>query len=260
MHDDVLNVLNTFDPVSLQEMDSVKLMNRIDTKFIINSKRLPHLLAEAAKGYDALEIDGQRITPYSTVYFDTDDLQMYTMHHNGKKNRYKVRMRAYENSGQSFLEVKHKNNRGRTSKKRIEIEHEQFTHMAFSEVNRPFLENRVPYPVEALQPVLRNYFSRITLVDRNKTERITIDLGLKFRNVETNSEAPMDDLIIIEIKQDGAVKSVFRSLLDQMHVLPGSMSKYCLGMVLVKPGIKMNRFKTKIRRINKITAKNYVTN
>ena len=132
--------------------------------------------------------------------------------------------------------------------------------MEFKENNLEFMHKRVPYSPESLKPVLQNYFQRITLVDKNLTERITIDVGLKFRNVETNTMAPMEELIIIEIKQDGACKSVFRTFLGQMHVLPGSMSKYCLGMVMVKPGIKSNRFKNKIRKINKITKAEYVTN
>lgn len=260
MYQALTEILSGFTPVSLQQMDGVKLMNRIDTKFIINLNRLSGLLEAARQHYSILQIDNERITPYSTVYFDTQDLVMYTMHHNGKKNRYKVRMRVYENSGQSFLEVKHKNNKGRTNKKRMEINRTQFLDMSFRDDNLPFMQKRVPYPADELKPVLQNSFNRITLVDRHMTERITIDLGLSFKNVETETSAPVNNLVIIEVKQDGAVKSAFRSLLDQMHVLPGSMSKYCLGMVLVKPGIKTNRFKTKIRKINKITSEHHATN
>lgn len=260
MNDDIKNILSEFQAITLGEMEGVKLMNRVDTKFIINNSRLPFLLQAAASRYFVLEIDGQRQTPYSTIYFDTDDLIMYTMHHNGKKDRFKVRMRVYENSGQSFLEVKRKNNKGRTNKRRIEIQKEQFNEMEFKEDNLDFMLQRVPYSPESLKPVLQNFFQRITLVDNNLTERITIDIGLKFRNVETDSMVPMDELIIIEIKQDGALKSVFRTFLEQMHVFPGSMSKYCLGMVMVMPGIKYNRFKNKIRKINKITKAEYVTN
>ncbi len=253
-------ILSGYQSLTLPEMDSVKLMNRIDTKFVMHKNRLPELLLKAKETYSVLEIDGERITPYSTVYFDTNDIQMYTMHHNGKLNRYKVRMRLYENSKQTFLEIKRKSNKGRTSKKRIGINYGQFESMSFTEDNYCFLEKRLPYHYSTLNPMIQNHFNRITLVDNSKTERITIDTGLKFSNIETREMKLLNELVIIEIKQDGACKSVFRNMLDDMHILPGSMSKYCLGMVLVKPGIKANRFKNKLRKINKINQLNYVTN
>lgn len=252
-------VTQQFEPISLSEMDTVKLMNRIDTKFLINSVQLPELLSQATSHYRILEIDGKRITPYSTVYFDTEDTIMYIMHHNGKLNRYKLRMRSYINSGQTFLEVKRKNNKGRTNKKRISIDNSQFETQKLIDDNLPFLKKRLPYSPELLKPKLQNYFKRITLVDKAKSERITIDMGLNFRNVTSLNEKALDNLIIIEMKQDGACKSKFRELLNEKHILPGSMSKYCLGMVLVNPEIKKNRFKNKLRKINKITQREYVT-
>lgn len=255
-----MKILSEFRPVTLTEMDGVKLMNRTDTKFLINTNCLPGLLAKANECYTVLEVLGERITPYTTIYFDTDDVHMYTMHHNGKLNRYKVRMRVYENSRQTFLEVKRKNNKGRTSKKRISIDYGQFESMSFVEANYSFLNDKLPYAHETLKPMLQNYFRRITLVDTNKTERITIDVGLKFRDTDNDHIQPLDELIIIEIKQDGACNSAFRNFLTEMKIRPGSMSKYCLGMALVKPGIKTNRFKIKLRKINKITQLNHAAN
>lgn len=254
------HILDKFQPLTLSDMDGVKLMNRVDTKFVLNKNGLAELLEKAQANFSVLEIDNQRITPYSSLYFDTPDLQMYTTHHNGKRNRYKVRMRVYENSQQTFLEVKHKNNKGRTSKKRIEINYNQFEKREFCEANLPFLKLRMPYSPELLKPTLQNYFRRITLVDKNKTERITIDIGLNFKDIEGNSTAQLNELVIVEIKQDGNSKSKFRSILEQHRIQPDSLSKYCLGMALVNQDIKSNLFKNKIRKINKITTRNYVAN
>lgn len=252
-------LIQRFDPISLVEMDSVKLMNRVDTKFLLNIHQLPMLLQRAAEHYRVVEIDGNRILPYSSIYFDTDDTIMYNMHHNGKLNRYKIRMRIYVQSGLSFLEIKRKNNKGRTSKKRIEIASDNFKMMTFEANDKLFIHKRLPYSPESLIPQLQNYFQRITLVDKCKTERVTLDLGLVFKNLNNQAMKAMDDLVIVEMKQDGACKSFFREYLDELNVLPGSMSKYCLGMVLVNPAVKYNSFKKKLRRINKITQKNYVT-
>lgn len=253
-------ITQQFEPISLSEMDSVTLMNRIDTKFLVNNDQLQLILENAKNHYRILEINGERITPYSTVYFDTEDVIMYIMHHNGKLNRYKLRMRSYINSGLSFLEVKLKNNKGRTSKKRICINNEQFNSLQLTDDYLPFLQKRLPYSPELLEPKLQNYFRRITLVDNEKTERITIDLSLKFKSMlNEEKEKELDKLIIIEMKQNGACNSKFREYLNALSIQPKSMSKYCLGMVMTNPKFKNNRFKNKLRIINKITKKEYAT-
>lgn len=253
------DIFNLFDPITLEEMDSVTLMNRVDTKFLININQLPDLLKKAAEHYRIVVIEGERISPYSSIYFDTDDVVMYSMHHNGKLNRYKIRTRTYLNSGMAFLEVKHKNNKGRTSKKRMQIHSDGFVSMCFEKGEKSFIKKILPYDNDLLSPKLQNYFQRVTLVDKNKTERVTMDMGLVFRNVSDGIVKSVDDLVIVEMKQDGACKSYFREYLNELGVLPGSMSKYCLGMVLVDPSVKYNRFKKKLRKINKITSKNHVT-
>lgn len=256
----LFSITQKFEPISLKEMDAVNLMNRVDTKFLINIKQLHILLNKAIEHYRIVEIEGKRIPHYSSIYFDTKDTEMYRMHHNGKLNRYKIRMRSYVDSGISFLEVKNKNNKGRTSKKRIQINEEDFQLLRLNEPEQDFLHSRTPFQSSELKPVIQNFFERITLVDKNKTERVTIDLGLIYKDIDTGSSKNVDDLVIVEMKQDGASKSFFRQYLNDLRVLPGSMSKYCLGMVLLNSDIKTNSFKTKIRKINKIIEKSHDTN
>ncbi len=254
------DIFVAFDPISLEEMDKVKLMNRVDTKFLVGFDMVPVLLRKAVEHYRIVEIDGLRASPYSSIYFDTEDVQMYTMHHNGKLNRYKVRMRSYVSSGDSFLEIKRKSNKGRTSKKRVKITPEQFLNISLDETSRVFIRETCPYEYTELRPVLQNYFYRITLVDKNETERITMDIGLKFRSIGEEKYTDVGGLVIVEMKQDGAARSHFRRYLNEMSVLPIGMSKYCLGMILTNPGLKNNRFKKKIRYINKIAKSNLVIN
>lgn len=67
---DILNILNTFSPISLTEMDRVKLMNRIDTKFAFRIGLLEELLHELKAEYKILEINTIRIPKYESLYFD----------------------------------------------------------------------------------------------------------------------------------------------------------------------------------------------
>ena len=112
-------IISSFDSISLDDMSGIRLMNRTDTKFITTKDRLEELLKKAKSQYWMQDIDGMRNMPYFTRYFDTPECQMYISHQNGKKTRQKVRVRSYVNSGLAFIEVKNKNNHGRTKKKRI---------------------------------------------------------------------------------------------------------------------------------------------
>jgi len=250
--DSFTQLIASFNSISLAEMDAVTLMNRVDTKYIINNSQLSDLLVMALKHYRIVEIDGKRIIPYSTIYFDTDTTEMYLMHHNGKLNRSKVRMRSYIDSGISFLEIKSKNNKGRTTKNRIGITNEQFAMMTMKEKDKVFLKEMDVHP-GLLIPQIQNNFRRITLVDNRMTERITLDTRLSFKNVSTGLSKKVEDLVIIEMKQDGASASHFGEYLRAIRINSGSMSKYCMGMMLVNPDLKSNGFKNKLRKISKIT-------
>jgi hypothetical protein len=116
--------LSSFDVITLEEMSGIRLMNRIDTKFLVNVNQLPVLLDMARKDYYVQEIGDLRKAFYRTLYYDTSEAEMYTVHQNGKLNRQKIRIREYVESGLMFFEVKKKNNKGRTSKKRITVENE----------------------------------------------------------------------------------------------------------------------------------------
>lgn len=102
MNQEVLSKLNQFNPITLQEMDGVKLMDRTDTKFTFNIQQLPEILEEAKEYYRILEVESNRISRYKTLYFDTEDFDLYNEHHSGKLNRYKIRHRTYVESNLGF--------------------------------------------------------------------------------------------------------------------------------------------------------------
>ncbi len=241
-------LLKTFAPISLEQMSSVKLMNRTDTKFVTTQQRLQQLLTMALKDYYIQEIDGQRNLEYDTTYFDTRDFDMYSEHQHGHANRQKIRFRTYCISGLKFMEVKTKNNHGRTKKKRMEVS-DMDVHEA---VKRNFLSQYLNYSVDTLQPALNNHFSRITLVNKAKTERLTIDSRLSFRNLVNGTQKDMGNLVIIELKRDGRVSSPIIEMLRQLHIHPHGFSKYCMGSALTNPQLPCNRFKRKLIEIDKI--------
>lgn len=250
----IQTILYEYLPISLAEMADVRLMNRVDTKYTTSLSLLPEFLKRLQADYYAQEINGSRISSYRTMYLDTYDRRMYLDHHNGRRTREKVRVRAYVDSQVTFLEIKNKSNKGRTKKKRIPLpEMKSYLHKD-AEV---FIDEHAGYSLDTLMPRLENSFSRITLVNRSKTERLTIDVNLAFRNPSDGLETQMEGLVIIELKQDGNLPSFAKSQLSELHIHPVGISKYCLGTVLTAPDVKSNRFKGKIMLLNKIRKEKY---
>ena len=244
-------VLNLMAPITLSEMGSIRLMNRVDTKYLTDRATLSGVLSKACgRGYLVFE-EGGRVLGYRTLYYDTPDLRMYLDHHNRRLVRQKLRTRQYE-SGLSYLELKSKDNHGRTKKKRVEIAPDEFCSGMLSADGKAWLEGRLRYPPEGLSPALETNFSRITLVDPGMRERATIDMDISFVNRRSGASRSLGDVVIIEVKQDGNFRSVLKDILLEFRVKPVRISKYCIGTAMTDPSVRRGRFKGKIRLINKI--------
>ena len=254
MNAEILHIVEGMRPITLGEMKSVKLMNRVDTKYLVTSVELLSILRGIRDHYYAQEVEGRRLSPYDTVYYDTPDLKMYTIHHDRHLVRDKVRVRTYVDSHLTFCEVKHKTNKGRTKKKRIEVG--AGVDVTVDPAASAFLAERQPYPVESLRPQLETVFDRFTLVNEEKTERLTIDCNLVFNNCASGTSATMGDLVIMELKQEGRARSLLKGVLFDLRIKPYKISKYCIGTAMTRPEVKQNRFKQKIRRINKLLVLN----
>ena len=259
----VENILTQFEPISLAQMESVKLMNRIDTKYAVPLSLLPAILEAAMADYYVQEIDGKRIATYDTMYYDTESLDMYIRHHDRQLVRQKIRVRQYVDSRLTFLEIKRKNNKGRTKKKRIVVPDFAITaetpsvlkhkRRADEEVTvESFINSKSRYRWSDISPHLWTKFQRITLVNKAKTERLTIDMNLVWENVVSGESKTFPELVIIELKRDGNVASRMTDIMLSLRVKPLKISKYCIGTALTTPGLKRNRFKKKIRSIVKL--------
>lgn len=252
------------DPVGLDDMKSVRLMNRVDQKFMASSDLLEPLLSRIADSYYVQEVPpfepsarpdmfSPRVSPYRTLYFDTAELAMYMMHHNKKLNRQKLRVRTYRSSNTTFFEIKNKDNKKKTHKIRIPVDPTMFDSVLEVPEVVDFVNGNTPYPVSSLHACLENRFERITLVDKGMQERVTIDFGIRFHNHGTDRNADISKLLVIEVKHEvGAPRSAVEKVLHELHVLPRRMSKYCIGTALTDPMAKYNRFKPKLLFIDRL--------
>ena len=240
-------LISKFDPISLEEMDGIRLMNRTDTKFVTCLDKLTALLQMAGTEYWVQEINGKRNMNYATVYYDSSDYVFYNAHHNGHAGRQKVRVRSYVDSQLSFLEVKTKDNHGKTNKSRI------------SAIDLPtpealdFLRRNVRIDPQLLERKIENRFHRITLVNRAKTERLTIDTCLEFSNLSTGMQCSLPQIAIIELKRDGLKPSPILAMLRELRIRQSGFSKYCIGEALTNPSLRLNRMKPRLQRLMKIS-------
>lgn len=238
-------LISKFQPISLCEMGGIKLMNRTDTKFVTSIDKLMVLLQMASLEYRVQEIDGKRNMNYATIYYDSKDYIFYNAHHDGHAGRQKVRIRSYVDSSLNFLEVKTKDNHGKTHKKRINL---QSDHKVMD-----FLSQNLQIDPRLLEQKIKNTFHRITLVNQAKTERLTIDTDLEFFNLTTSMKCTLPQLAIIELKRDGLQHSPILDMLRQLRIHPSGFSKYCIGEVLTNPNLRKNRMKPRIQKLMKIS-------
>ncbi len=265
--------------LSLDEMSAVKLMNRVDTKYVLSEEQCLEMLRMAADDYSVQTIGEYRACRYATLYYDTADRRMYTLHHDRHLVRQKIRTRTYVESGVSFVEVKNKTNKGRTKKRRMRIAAADFAAVTRDDEAAEFLRGTARYAPETITPALATSFERITLVNHARTERLTIDWNLRFTDVRLHGgtvadpnrcaagvsdtalslsagddgiTASVDGMVIVELKQDGMAPSPMKRILGQLRIRPLKVSKYCIGTALSNPHVKSNRFKSKIRRIIKV--------
>ncbi len=240
--------LDAFEPITLAEMNSAALLDRVEVKYLLPIWALDDVLLRLRPNYAALAVTGRQLNHYRTLYFDTSDLAMYRRHHMGARNRYKVRSRQYVESHATFLEVKHKTSKQHTVKSRLPTS-ELITGM--NQCTLEFLRDKCPYNAIELVPTLWNTYTRITLVSKNHCERVTLDINVAF--AWQGQKMGLPAIVIAEVKRDGSLHdSDFIKFMRQMGIRKTGFSKYCVGVSLLYPGIKYNRFRAAHRLIQRL--------
>lgn len=246
--------LKSFTTHDLSGLSNSQLMNRIDSKFLLPIQSLTKILRACSSYYSILTIDNINLFQYDNVYFDTVDLDFYNNHHNRKLNRHKVRHRHYVDTKTSYLEVKFKNNKGRTVKSRCQSDQDPIISLTD---NRSFLASHGVDLSSILIPHQSCSYKRLSLANDQSGERLTLDLNVKFARIHPNSKPSgnfmLSDFFIAELKQNKINRqSPFYKLMREMGVRSKGFSKYCMGQTLTNnKHLKSNRFKANLIRLKK---------
>jgi hypothetical protein len=242
--------LDRLNPVNLDALSGMRLMNRIELKYVFETGKLSSLIRLLGIHYYILEINKMRMLPYSTTYLDTEDSLFYYQHVRGKFARHKIRYRRYMATNESFLEIKKKTNKERTVKWRIENEP---LSGSFDPQASRFIRNFLPVSSALIKPSLINEFTRITLAGFELRERITLDFNISFSDPESMEKISLPHLAIAELKKEiNSDTSHFKELIKQLSIYPSGFSKYCVGRALLSDTLKKNMIKPKLLLLNKL--------
>jgi VTC domain len=233
-------------PISLDEiLATAELQTRFDGKYLVSLEAFDRLLEAWRDRLSVLEIDGSRLFRYESVYFDTPQLTTYRQHAHGRRRRVKIRTRAYLDSDECLLELKFVGTRGETVKERNPYSMEQ--RFDLSEPARALLAERLTSLVDVrdLRRTITTGYRRATMVDVSSCSRLTCDVNLRFANDDQERMGP-PGVVLLESKAVAGARALETDL-HRLGLRPLSLSKYCLGMAMLDPGLPANRWNRALR-------------
>lgn len=234
------------EPATLDDvLGAASLQTRTDHKYLLTPEQFSCFAKRTEPRLRALEIDGERMFGYESVYFDTPDLALYRGHRQGRRRRFKVRTRTYVDSGECMVEVKVKGKRGQTVKARMPYDaaHRQRLDAAARAFVADVLQEAYGVTVPRLEPSVTTRYSRSTFVDLADATRLTCDVDLACSNAGGQRYGP--DRILVESKSAGSAAADRE--LAALGIRPISMSKYCIGVALLHPHESANRWNRILR-------------
>ena len=254
----LLDFLNGRPHLGLEDIESVALMDRYDSKFLVPEHWLSHTLTQLPN-HAVLSIANSLSTTYRNLYFDSADNVCVQQHVRGKTSRFKVRIRHYTNTEVTFLEVKLRDVYGKTAKHRV-VRNVATWDAPLNDAEREFLHRHLGDIALQLSPVLESRFERFTLVDLKEGERLTFDLGVEFKTPGTDGDwhAPLAHVSVVEWKQNsvnhqGSLIQALRSHPERRGPLgrPLRMSKYLLGRQTLQPDLDFKTYRPALRDMSR---------
>ncbi|WP_223184228.1 polyphosphate polymerase domain-containing protein [Streptomyces sp. CBMA152] len=243
------------DPISLAEVNErSSLLARFDRSYLVPADVFLRVIARLtrAEGRDrpfrALDIDGRRAFRYHSVYYDTPGLRSFHDHRQGRRLRFKIRERVYEDTGERQFEIKLKGCRGDTVKHRRPLTGGD---TPLDAAPLAFLADTLDQayaiaPPTVLAPSLSTDYLRATFVADG--ERITCDAGLTCVDLRDNRAVHCgSDLVLVETKSADHLTEADR-LLHAHALRPAVFTKYCGALAALHPDLPANRWRRAARQ------------
>ena len=187
---------------------------RHEIKFIINKKEKINFINKNHLN----KIFPDRIV--ESIYFDTKDLQFFSLSEEGVTPRFKIRLRGYNNEKPSNLEIKKTKNYHR---EKIVLKNFQFNSFDLHKTLKSMGINHI-VDQKIRVKYLRSYYELKDL------GRITMDENIEFFNPSKEFRNPKKiNKIILEVKIQK--KEIDKNQVEKIINLKESrFSKYCVGI------------------------------
>lgn len=233
-------------------------LQRFELKYIVREE-VALAVREFVRSY--LEIDEYGATrpnlsyPVHSLYLDSDRLTLYWHTINGNKNRYKLRIRFYENRPNApvYFEIKRRQNNA-ILKQRGAVRRDAVDLLLHGQLPEPaHLVSSDPRHLGALQRFCQHlteteakpkahvaYYREAWISQHNNSVRVTMDREVRFEPEPTarlvaEMTKPMlvfENKVVLELKFTGRFPDWFRELVRIFALAQCSAAKYADGVAL----------------------------
>ena len=270
------------------QQDRVQLQ-RFELKYIVE-ERVALGIRDWVSSY--LDIDEHGATrpnlsyPVHSIYLDSPDLKLYQATVNGDKNRFKLRLRFYENRPDApvFLEIKSRMNNS-ISKQRSRVRAEAVSSLLAGHLPEPgHLISQEPKQLVALQrfcqlvnelraePRTHVAYLREAWISReDNSVRVTMDREIRTETDPvarlvpelTNPVLVFGDRVVLELKFTGRFPDWFKELVRIFGLMQCGAAKYAdgvtrLGVHAVSNAFALDNYnptaQERLRRIDRLTT------
>jgi hypothetical protein len=243
---DLVPALADLSSVSLPEvLERAAALVRVDRKYLLPRSLLPDLLNAVADSFQVLEIDGRRSTTYTSRYLDTHDLASCRAHLQGRRRRWKVRVRRYHEDDLTRVEVKTRDGRGATRKSVLDIDgclalrdDGALGEDAAAFVAECLGQEGFSVDVAHLQPTMHVSYRRATLAALDAGQRMTLDTDM-LCTLDGRGVSLDRDYLVVETK-GGPRQGIADRALVGLGVRPRSLSKYASAASLLRDDLADN--------------------
>ena len=192
--------------------------------------------------------DGDEGYEVNSLYMDSTNFKCYHEKVDGLMNRKKVRVRSYkknwDDDNNMFLELKRRSGEV-ILKDRMIVKGKDFKHFLddpFSLWNNEDYKNNFlneflwEYTVNKMSPTVLVTYKRKPFFSKfDRRFRVTFDYDLSFAkpdglNFNVGYDRVYDDLVIMEVKFNGAMPKWFHEVIEMYKLTKDVFSKYCAGI------------------------------
>jgi len=222
---------------------SAQLLRRREWKFIVPREN-ENLIARFLRD-DFLQIfhDDRETFFYRNFYFDTADFRLLKLHRTGRRNRVKIRVRAYENGKiKKFLECKKKIAPREILKLRREIASDfDFKKIADEKFVAENLQNLKISPTE-ISSKMEIFYARKNFVSRDFRARISFDFDICAK-CEKGERELLENFFVLEIKSEKFPKKIIQFLAHNLKIRATRISKYCVAACALNEDLSKTRWR-----------------